>query len=179
MRNALLLMAIPALALAVPAAAQSASSEGTVDITGSVASRCLFTTSSDIIPLGELALAGSDTAAGKLNSAVVDNQTRTLVGWCNDAASTITVEATELTTSAAAASGFANRIDFTATADANSASAEDSTLVAGAGTPVSVGMFTGDVVVTLSDSETVGDLLLVAGDYTGSVKVTLAPSVVL
>ena len=58
---------------------------------------------------------------------------------------------------------------------ANSASGTDTTLVAGSGTPVSVGMFTGNVGVALSASSAPGNALLVAGTYNGSVEVTLSP----
>lgn len=172
----LTLAALPLALVAMPALAQDAT--GTVDISGTVDSRCLFTTDNATITLGEMALSGSDTQAGRLDSATVDGQTATLVGWCNDAAAQMTVEAFPLLNSATAATGFTSRVDFTASADANSATATDDTLAAGSGTTVSVGMFTGDVLVTLSDSSAPGDDLLVAGTYVGSVEVTLAPTVI-
>lgn len=168
-----ILAALPALALTVPAMAQD--STGTVAIDGSVASRCLFTTPNETISLGEMALPGSDTNAGRLDSSTVDGRTATLVGWCNNAAAGMTVEAFALTNTANAASGFTNRVDYTATAEANSASGNDTSLVDGAGATVSVGMFTGDVVVTLSDSSAPSNNLLVAGNYNGQVEVTLTP----
>lgn len=164
----------PLALIAAPALAQD--STGTVSIDGSVAGRCLFTTPSKTISLGELALSGSGTTAGKLDVAKVNGRNETLIGWCNNAAATMTVTATELTNTATAASGFDNRIDYTATAAANAVNADDSSVVAGAGTPVDVGMFAGDVVVTLSDAATPGGGLLVAGDYSGNVTVTLAPN---
>ncbi|WP_126176158.1 hypothetical protein [Tsuneonella rigui] len=174
MRKSLLLLAPVALA-ATPALAQTADATGTVSIDGSVAGRCLFTTPSATISLNELALSGSDTNAGKLNTAAVNGKTATLVGWCNSAAAGMTVQAFPLLNAATSATGFTNRVDFTATATANSASGTDTTLVAGSGTPVSVGMFTGNVGVALSASSAPGNALLVAGTYNGSVEVTLSP----
>lgn len=168
-----LLSVLPLALAAMPASAQD--STGTVTIDGSVASRCLFTTPSAVISLGELAVSGATTAAGRLDTAKVDGQAATLVGWCNNAAAGMTVEAFPLLNSLTAASGFTNRVDFTATATANGADASDDTLVAGGGTTAAVGMFTGDVDVTLSDSSAPSDDLLVAGDYDGSVEVTLTP----
>lgn len=171
MRNILILA--PLALMASPALAQDAT--GTVDVQGSVAGRCLFTTPNDSIALGELALSGSGTDAGKLKESVVNAGTAQLVGWCNNAAATMEVEATKLTNTATAVSGFTNSIDYTATASANGKSASDTTTTAGAGTPTDVGMFTGAVDITLSNAATDGSLL-VAGDYTGLITVTLKPN---
>ena len=78
------LIAVPMAIVASPAAAQD--STGTVDITGSVAGRCLFTTPSGLIELGELALGGSDSNAGRLDAGVVNGESETLIGWCNSTA---------------------------------------------------------------------------------------------
>jgi hypothetical protein len=174
MRKSLLLLA-PIALIATPALAQSADATGTVSIDGSVAGRCLFTTPSATISLDELALSGADTNAGKLNTAAVNGESATLVGWCNNAAAGMTVQAFPLLNTATSATGFTNRVDFTATALANAASGTDSSLVAGSGAQVSVGMFAGNVDVTLSGSSAPGNALLVAGTYNGSVEVTLSP----
>jgi len=89
------------------------------------------------------------------------------------------VTTTQLTTGTAAPTGFDNRVDYTATAAANSASASDSSLVAGAGTPSTVGLFTGNILVTLSAASSPTSGLMVAGGYGGNVVVTLAPSIAL
>lgn len=167
-------IAAPLALLASPAAAQD--STGTVDITGSVAGRCLFTTPSGLIELGELALGGADNDAGRLDDSTVNGGTATLVGWCNNAAAGMTVEAFPLLNTAPSASGFTNRVDFTATAEANEAEADDTSLTEGDGDTVSVGMFAGNVVVTLSDASAPSNNRLVAGDYDGSVEVTLTPA---
>lgn len=169
-----LILALPLAAIATPALAQSAT--GNVAINGSVAGRCLFTTPNATITLGELALGGTDSTAGKLDVGKVNGRTATLVGWCNNTASTMTVTTTELTNPASSATGFDKRVDYTATANANSVNASDSSLTAGAGTPATVGMFTGNVLVTLSAASTPGNGLLVAGTYTGNVAVTLSPA---
>jgi hypothetical protein len=177
LKKSFILAGMAACVLATPAFAQST---GTVTVTGSVADRCLFTTPSATILLGELARPGSDANAGKLDEAVVDAGTATLVGWCNGTAATMSVEAQPLLNTdfvGAPPSGFDTRIDYTADALANSATATDTSTVAGAGTAVSVGMFTGNVVVNLGSSATPGGGLLVAGDYAGQVLVTLTPNV--
>lgn len=172
MRN-LLVLAAPLALVATPAVAQST---GNVVVSGSVAGRCLFTTPNATITLGEMALPGTDTSAGKLDVSKVNGRTATLIGWCNGSASTMSVLTTELTNPASSATGFDKRVDYTATANANSVNASDTSLVAGAGTPVTVGMFTGNVLVTLSTASTPGNGLLVAGTYTGNVAVTLSPA---
>ena len=175
------LAALASTTLASPALAvtPTGDSTGTVSIDGSVAGRCLFTTPSETISLGELSLGGVDTDAGKLDADKIDDESRTLVGWCNNTAATMTVEAKAienvdfLTTPP---TGFARVINYTADADANSVNASDSSTSAGAGSSANVGMFTGNVVVTLSESSAGGNLL-VAGDYEGEVIVTLSPAV--
>ena len=165
---------------ATPAFAQSASSTGTVTINGSVADRCLFTTPSAVINAGELSQAGSGSTAGKLDASKLDGQSRTLVGWCNGTAATMSVEAQPLlNTSFAGAppAGFDARINYAAGAAAGSATATDTSIVAGAGSAVPVGLFSGNVVVTLSGSSTPNSGLLIAGGYSGQVLVTLTPNV--
>lgn len=167
----LLILAVPALLAASPALAQSAT--GTVAIDGSVANRCMFTLPNATISLGEISLVSN----GKLDPAKVNGKSATLTGWCNGTASTMSVTTTQLTTATAATTGFDNRVDYTGTALANAVSGSDSSLTAGAGSPVTVGQFTGDVVVTLSAASSPTNGLMVAGTYTGNVQVTLAPAV--
>ena len=178
MRKAILFTSAAALAaLASPAFAQST---GTVDIDGSVADRCLFTTPSETISVGELSQSGTSTDAGKLDPSKLDGQQRTLTGWCNGTAATMSVEALPLLNqdfAGTAPNGFDTRIDYTATASANSVDATDTSATAGVGTAAGVGLFTGDVVVALSGSSTPNSGLLVAGDYSGEVRVTLTPNV--
>lgn len=174
--RASLLIASLALPLAAGAAhAQTAT--GTVAIDGTVANRCSLSIDSATISLGEMSLPGD----GKLNASVVNGQNRTLSGFCNGATARMTVEAQPLLNPAAAAAGFDNRVDYTATATANSVSGTDSSLASspGAGTSVAIGAFTGDILVTLSAASSPSSGVLVAGGYNGQVLVTLAPNVVL
>jgi len=170
--------AVLATAAALPAAAQTAT--GTVTVNGTVGDRCQFTLPSDVINAGELSQPGAGANGGKLDPSKLDGQSRTLKGWCNGTAATMSVEAQRLvntTFTTTPPAGFDRVINYDATAAANSANATDTSVTDGAGTAVPVGMFTGDVVVTLSNSSSPTSGLLVAGDYTGQVLVTLTPAV--
>ena len=165
------------LGLAAPAVASAtvAATTGTVTVNGSVAARCQFTTSTATITLGELA-----KPDGTYDPTTVDGQNRTLQGWCNGASSSMTVNAQSLTNTTAAPTGFSNQVDFTATALANSQSAVDTNSTDNtAGPPVTVGIFSGDIKVTLSASSSHGGstLKMVAGAYAGDVLVTLTPAI--
>ncbi len=178
MRNVLSLAALAALAIGGPAMAQDAT--GTVSIDGSVADRCLFTTDNAVISVGELALGGTGATAGRLDPTRLNGQTRTLVGWCNGTAATIEVEALPLLNTSFTGTppaGFDRRVDITAAAQANNVTATDSSVTAGTGAPATVGLFTGSIDVTLSNSSTPTNGLLVAGPYVGQVLVTLSPNI--
>ena len=167
------ILALPLVVLASPALAQS-SATGTVNIDGSVAGRCMFTLPNATISLGEISLASN----GKLDPAKVNGRTATLTGWCNNTSASMSVTTTQLTTGTSAPTGFDNRVDYTGTAVTGSVSAADSSLTAGAGTPSTVGLFTGNIVVTLSGASSPSNGLMVAGTYTGTVVVTLTPTVI-
>jgi hypothetical protein len=162
-------------ALALPLIAGTAQAQtvtGTVTIDGSVASRCVFGISSANIPLGEISL----PTTGKLDTSKVDGQNRTLTGFCNGTAATMAVEAQPLLNALAAPAGFDNRVNYTATANANSVNATDTSVTAGAGSSVLVGQFNGNVLVTLSASSSPTAGIMVAGTYAGQVLVTLNPN---
>jgi hypothetical protein len=134
-----LILASVVLATATPVLAQSGTTTGTVTIDGSVAPRCLFTTSNAVINAGELAQGGTGAGAGKLDASKLDGQSRTLVGWCNGTASSMSVEAfpvVNTTVTSAPPAGFDRVVNYTATATANSVNATDSSIVAGAGSAV-------------------------------------------
>ena len=178
MRKSLMIASALLLTTAAPAFAQDS---GEVEITGSVADRCLFTTTSDTIELNELAADGTGASAGKLNADAVDGATATLKGWCNGTAATMSVKAVSLSNvdhTGTVPTGFDTVITFTASAEANNVTAtdEDSTDIDG-GDEVDVSLFTGDIDITLSDAATPDGGLLVAGDYEGQVHVTLTPNV--
>lgn len=170
----LILLSAPLALLASPAMAQSTSVTGTVDINGSVAGRCMFTVPSKTISLGEISLA----ADGKLDVSKVNGRNETLTGWCNNTTASMTVTSTALTNGTSAPAGFDNRVDYTATADNGSTSANDSSVTAGAGAASNVGLFTGNIVVTLSNASSPTNGLMVAGTYSGNVVVTLTPTVI-
>lgn len=161
--------------LALPAAAFA--QDGEVTITGSVAAACVIEPTATIT-LGELA-----DADGLYDASVADGETATLNAWCNGASSTIAVAATAITLQGGPApvTGFTDTINFTATASVTPADAaaavevSDSTTGA-ADAAATVGLFSDDITVTLSASATDGSKLI-AGDYEGSVTVTLAPAV--
>lgn len=174
MKKLIVLALAPVAFVALPAQAQVT---GNVIVNGAVAGRCLFTTNSKTITIPELSNTGTGAAAGKLDPATVNGRNETLVGWCNGSASTMTVTAAPLVNSASANTGFDNRVDFTATANANSVNATDSSVGAlSAGSPATVGQFTGSILVTLSAASSPTSGLLVAGAYAGNVAVTLAPA---
>ncbi len=145
---------------------------GTVNVDATVAPKCLFTGDNPVqLSLGEIA-----NAVGNLDTSKVDTHSVMLNGWCNSAGSTMHVEATKLALTPALTpnpTGFVQQVDYTATAVANSQSATATTTVSGPGSDVVVGIFTGQVPVTLSNSSAVG--LLIAGTYQGTVTVTLSP----
>ena len=170
----LILLSAPLALLASPAMAQSAV-DGTVDINGSVAGRCMFTVPNKTISLGEISLASN----GKLDVSKVNGRNETLTGWCNNTTASMTVTSTALTNGTSAPTGFDNRVAYTATAVTGSTSANDSSVTAGAGAASNVGLFTGDIVVTLSNASSPNNGLMVAGGYTGNVVVTLTPTVII
>ena len=173
-----LIGAAAALALIGAASQASAQVTGTVDITGSVGERCEFTVNSATIPLGELSGTG-----GLLDTAQVNGETATLNGWCNGTAAEMTVEANAIENISFVGSppaGFETIVNYTATATASPASgdvsANDTSVSVGAGAPSVVGVFSSDIDVVLSASSTPGGGKLIAGNYAGSVDVTLTPS---
>lgn len=174
----LLVLAAPLALVATPALAQSAT--GTVNIDGTVAARCLFNIPNATIHLNEISQTGAGAGAGTLNVGAVNGQRATLNAWCNGAASNMTVEATALTLQSPPATiptGFVSRVDYGADAAAiGTATGTDESWTPGVGLPVLVGLFNSDIDVILKNASTAPGLL-VAGTYTGNVKVTLTPAV--
>lgn len=169
--NRIVLSGCAALAVVTAAPALAQSADGVVTVNGFVAPKCLFTIPSGVINIPEMS--GPD---GKLDPATVNGQNVTLAGWCNGAAAVMYVNATPLQNVGSPGANYDNRVDYTATALANSVSANDTSLVPGPGSEENVGLFVGDVVVTLSNSSSPGNKLLLSGPYSGTVTVTLAPS---
>lgn len=188
MRKAILtaVVTLSALAAAGSAFAQTASGvTGDISVEGSVEASCQFSTDTTVVlNIGEMAVqSGAFATLGTYDHNTLDGETATLNGFCNGSASTMTVEATRMVNvdfSDPAPSGFEKFVEFTATAVIDDvASASDETTTPGAGNPATVGLFADDIVVTFSDSGTPGPGRLIAGDYIGTVVVTLTPAVIL
>jgi hypothetical protein len=162
---------IIAAAMTAGAATPALATDGTVTVNGNVAPKCLFTTPSDTIFIPEMS--GND---GKLDPATVNGQSAQLVGWCNSTAAVMFVNATPLENIGTPGPNYDNRVDYTATANANSVNADDTSLTPTPGSEANVGLFVGDVIVTLSASSSPGSKLLLSGEYNGTVTVTLAPA---
>lgn len=183
MKKLAMVLVLGASMISVPALAASGDVSGNVTITGAVASKCQFVTNSATITI----VPDMAAADGTLDASTVNGQSATLNGWCNKTASTMSVNATQLTNSTVASvqPGFVREVTYTATADAfdfnnaaiSGGSATDSNSTDGTdGTAVNVNMFRGDIKVTLSNAATASGLLA-AGSYSGNVKVTLSPAI--
>jgi hypothetical protein len=181
MRKFMILTAATAALTAAPAfaATTAAAVTGTVDITGEVTGRCKFTTDNVVLPLGEL----SDAGTGELDTSRVNAKFADLAGWCNAAASEMSVEAKPILgpSFTGDAATFSNRVDYTATANLTpglSVPPSDASDTAGAGTAAAIGLYSGNIRVTLSGATAGGSKKMVAGNYTGQVIVTLTPKFV-
>lgn len=161
--------------LALLAAPAAFAADGTVTINGSVAAACVIAPSATIT-LGEMA-----DSNGLYNS-VANGKTATLAGWCNGAASTMSVVANPIVLQGVhtTPTGFTDTVNYTATAAVTPAGAgspvstSDSTTAAAAAA-ATVGLFNGNITVTLSASATPAGQLI-AGSYSGTTVVTLTPS---
>lgn len=175
---AVLTLMAPSLALAQAA---PGSVQGTVDVTGVVSSQCQISVSSAVINIPELSDVTGGATAGQLAPGTVNGQRATLAGFCIGAASTMQAQAFPIVSTGVGAlpSGFTTRVDYTATATVHpilgDISATGSSLSAAPGTPVTVGAFSSDIDVTLSNASSNG-AKLISGPYQGSVDVTLTPA---
>lgn len=186
------LLVLSALALAVfPAAAvaQAGNTDtGDVAVNGRVAPVCILGGPNPaLIDLGVM-IATSGTRAGRI--AVLPARSVTLpASYCNFAGSQVTVTANALLAANATvpAAGFARAVNYTATA-AGWAAGNAATTTAATSTGSSASS-TGsgpshplpkiaDIGVTLSSFSVPGDQLLVTGNYSGTVTVTLGPAAV-
>jgi hypothetical protein len=172
--------------IATPASAQTVS--GTVAVTGTVASKC--TTSSGnldaAINLGELAI-----AAGTVNSSFSGNVgglSRSFTVTCTSPNANLSANASALVNSAIVTptAGYTNTVHYTATLTANkaaggTASAVDTSNVVGATTALLGGHLANaanNVTITVSNGNTTtASDLLEAGSYSGSIAISVAPSV--
>ena len=181
----------PGLALIVlaafPATAIAQTTEtGTVAVEGQVRPVCILGNPNPaLVNLGQLS-ASSGPRTGRI--AVIAPRTVTLpASYCNFAGSVVTVRATALTSSDTSAPqpGFSRAVNYTATATnwanggstATSAALRDgsSATASGAGATQPLPRVA-DITLTLSSFTAPGDLILVAGNYSGTVVVTLGPA---
>lgn len=181
----------PGLALIVlaafPATAIAQTTEtGTVAVEGQVRPVCILGNPNPaVVNLGQLS-ASSGPRTGRI--AVLPAQTVTLpASYCNFAGSVVTVRATALTSSDTSAPqpGFSRAVNYTATATnwasggsiATSAALRDGSTATANGTGATQPLpRVADITLTLSSFTAPGDLILVAGNYSGTVVVTLGPA---
>lgn len=180
----------PLLAVA-PAFAQASDSDtGEVSIDGRVASLCILGDASQaVVDLGQL-IETSGSRVGRIDT--IGARSVTLPdSFCNFAGSTLSVEATALVEDSAAVaatpSGFSRAVNFEASASVWGSGSADAATAAGAdGTgPTSNGVSAveptpriTDIVVDLDGWSVPGDALLIAGSYSGLVRITLGPAAV-
>ncbi|HQA17948.1 MAG TPA: hypothetical protein PK680_06145, partial [Novosphingobium sp.] len=161
---------------------------GTVAVEGSVRPVCILGDPNPaLVDLGQLS-ASSGIRAGRI--AVIPTQTVTLPGsYCNFAGSVVTVTATALTSddTSSPQAGFSRAVNYTASASnwASGASSATTAALRDGSSPTANG--TGatqplpkvaDITLTLSAFTAPGDLILVAGNYSGTVVVTLGPAAI-
>ena len=195
MKKYLMIGAAIVSATTVPATAQTVT--GTINITGTVTSKCAVvggassSTFTDNVNLGELAKPdGTLEASGTLAARFVSTNGGATPAFrvvCNSATPAVAVDATELTTTGSVGGGYTNRIDYVAHVAVARASGGTTTVdnattgAATAATPVGSaisGAAGNNVTVTADNFTTPGGAttLLVAGTYNGLIAVTITPS---
>lgn len=181
--------ALAATVLASPALAEDPR-EASVQLSGTAAAICGVSDGFSAIDVGNMV----NTATGGLDATKVNGKTSANAGriFCNGVNSTLKLTATAITASAAlptgaGAAGFANSVDYTATATLSSTgyssqgaaiSIVDTTTAEGPGPETKVGLLSassGQLIVTLSAAALPsGKNFLMANDgYKGSVTLTL------
>jgi type 1 fimbria pilin len=181
-------LAVLALALLpAPALAQGTAS-GTVDIDGRVTPVCVLGDPNPaLVNLGQIS-ASSGPRTGRIDT-IAPRNVLLPASHCNFAGSVVRVDATALRSSdlSAPQPGFTRAVNYTASASnwaagtstATTSALRDGTLPNASGTgAVQPLPKIADITLTLSNFTTPGDLVLVAGTYTGTVIVTLGPSAI-
>jgi hypothetical protein len=192
--NKTILIGAALLGLAAAPAALAQTVTGTVNVTGSVAARCVVITGgsgssfSGSIPLGELA--GTDgtlssTLAGSTNASP-GGSTQFRIN-CNSAAPKVTLSSTRLALdpTATAPAGYANVIDYTAALDAALANGSTQTVsyVTAAALPAATVQSLSDSLANSANNLTVkayalntaSGALLMAGNYSSVISITIEP----
>jgi len=182
------LAAASAIALASPAAAQTVT--GTVDITGTVAAKCLVVPANSSTFAASVNLLELAKADGTLeDSAVLESRFTAATGSlsakviCTSATPTVAVTASPLLNVATADPGYTNRIDYTANIDvvtvSGSVDVDDlSSNPAATSTTLSARLANSpdNVTVDASAFTATSGALLVAGTYNGQIVVTVTPT---
>ncbi len=177
------LLAAPLL---LAASSPGSAADGSVPINGTVARLCVLGAPNPAAVDVGIMIATSGLRLGR--SGIIANHAIGLpMSFCNYAGTHLTVTATALlaadTTPPIA--GFARSMNFTATANgwATTPAIVTSTASAGGGTPTASGSGgvqgapkIADLNLVLSNFTVPGDSYLVAGNYAGSVVITLGPS---
>lgn len=182
------LLLLPLYGMAAPASAQETASDtasGQVAVTGSVARLCILgEPSRAVVDLGQM-VQTSGTSIGRI--AALATQSVSLPGsFCNFAGSVLGVSATALLgdSTIAPPAGFSRAVNYTATATGwgNSGTAATTNAAADGASPDSAATGStqpspklGDIEVALSSFSAPQNALLVAGNYSGLVTVTLGP----
>ncbi|HVR89804.1 MAG TPA: hypothetical protein VHG29_01765 [Novosphingobium sp.] len=182
--SALVLVVFPAAAMAQA----NPSNTGNVAVNGRVAPVCILGGPNPaLVDLGVM-IAITGTRAGRI--AVLPAQSVSLpASFCNFAGSQVTVTANALLAANAGAppAGFARAVNYTATAAGWAAGNAATTTAATANGSSASSTGSGpshplpklaDIGVTLSSFSVPGDNLLVTGNYSGTVTVTLGPAAV-
>jgi hypothetical protein len=189
------------LALGLVGSAWAVDTTGEIDITGSVGAKCTVITGGPgpnganfgaTVPLGELSDANGHLRSDIQSSSAIGVLTLPFTLSCSGANAAVTVQADPLANAAAAPTGYANRIDYTANAhflliapvsSTSTLDVTDASSVAGA-TPGSFGSgkylqnVANNVTITaysFGTASTATDVL-VAGAYAGKILVTITPS---
>lgn len=185
-RLALLLIGVAGLPGGALAQTASTTATGSVAVGGQVAPVCILgNPSSAVVNLGSLA----NTAGARVGRiAAIASQSVSLPGsFCNFAGSQVTVQAGALLAADATTppTGFARAVNYSATASgwapanavATTAALADGSSASASGTGSTQPLpKLADIVVGLSAFTAPADAILVAGNYSGSVVVTLGPA---
>ena len=180
--------AMAAALLALPQIALAQQTTGTINLTGTVAGRCSVVgggqSFSETINLGELA--GGD---GRLRPDLSDaspDAVRNFSLVCTSATPRVRLSATRLSTGTTAPTGYANNIDYTAEVAVQQASgtppAITYTTASSLPAPTNVSLTAplansaDNVTVRVFSFGTDAGALLVAGDYTSVISITISPS---
>lgn len=176
-------------ALATPAAAQSVTT-GTINITGTVAPKCFVvpgagSTFGTTVAMGELAasngmLKPSATLASTF--ANVGGAALTAQVLCTSAAPSVSVTAEPLATTAEAATGYDNSIDYTAVVTFQTVTApqvvEDTTTAAAATSDVLTGRLnaSGPNISVATKDWTASGVLVASDAYSGKITISVSPA---